>query len=444
MSNAVANLPDRPRRELAQTEDVVPILDTAKFEHMQRVAHVMASTSMIPDALCKEKVDGQLVYLPMEQIRANCFLVVNQSVRWGMDPFAVAQCVSLVHGKLCYEGKLVSAVLDAKLGLKLHHHMVGDAGSDGRRIYLSDRPFDTEISVVTEGRVEKGPLSNFLTPGFRNPAVRIFDGSVGEWKTTGSGTPWTPKNYDRMLVYRGTRDWCRIYEPAIMLGVYTPDEMLDLSENMRANRARDVTGNRPALSDRLSAAKAQQKPTDAREGFDRSFIDGELRGDVDASSDQDERNSDEAAGAVPDGAETGSDTGSVSAEQTNLGTHSQESVDSSQGSQEVDIDPADERDDPTISEADRVKLGRYAHDLFGLAAGEADPGIRKDRIGKAHTRWREDIAALPEEAREMAAAILKSAQAVNRGDTSVESAAGFHADMLGLPAADLTPGVRHD
>ena len=36
-----------------------------------------------------------------------------------MDPFAVAQCCSVVHGKLVYEGKLVAAVLDAKLGVRL-------------------------------------------------------------------------------------------------------------------------------------------------------------------------------------------------------------------------------------------------------------------------------------------------------------------------------------
>jgi hypothetical protein len=53
----------------------------------------------------------------MEQIMANCFLVVNQAVRWNMDPFAVAQCVSVVHGKLCYEGKLIAAIIEAKLGI---------------------------------------------------------------------------------------------------------------------------------------------------------------------------------------------------------------------------------------------------------------------------------------------------------------------------------------
>jgi hypothetical protein len=274
--NALVPSDDRPKRQIIEVQDPIPVLDTSRFEHMQRIATVMARGTLLPESLYKvgnkDNKDNKEV-LPLEQVISNCFLVVNQAVRWGLDPFAVAQSVAVVHGKLCYEGKLVAAVLDAKIGLRLHHHFVGTPGNDDYRIYLSDRPFDTEISVAVEGVAKSGPISDFVKPGFRHPAARLFDGSVGEWKTTGANTPWSPKNQPRMLVYRGTRDWTRIYEPAIMLGVYTPDEMMDLEENARAQRAREAT---PSVMQRLQARQEQAPEAPlVREGFDPAFVSSE-------------------------------------------------------------------------------------------------------------------------------------------------------------------------
>src|ERR1700742_4942805 len=95
--------------------DSIPALDTARFEHMQRIANVMARSTMIPETLRMYGPKDNRQDLPFEQVMSNCFLVVNQAVRWGMDPFAVVSCCAVVHGRLSYEGKLVAAVLDAKL-----------------------------------------------------------------------------------------------------------------------------------------------------------------------------------------------------------------------------------------------------------------------------------------------------------------------------------------
>jgi len=271
--NQIATVDDKPKRQLIEVVDPVPVLDTSRFEHMQRIATVMARSSLIPDSLCTFRTKDNKQDLPYEQVLSNCFLVVNQAVRWGLDPFAVAQCVSVVHGKLCYEGKLVSAVLDAKLGLRLYHHFTGEG--EATRIYLSDREFDEE--TIAE-----------LKPGFRKAGWRLFDGSVAEWKTTGAGTPWTPKNFPRMLIYRGTRDWTRIYESALMLGVYTPDEMLDLNENARALRARDVSAA-PSLQERLAQAKSEpQDGQQAAEGFDPAFVRQQTSDEPDEADDEPE------------------------------------------------------------------------------------------------------------------------------------------------------------
>lgn len=244
---------DAPKqRQIIEVVDAVPLLDTSKFEHMQRIATGMARSTLIPDSLREEGTKDNKQELPFERVAANCFLIVNQAVRWGLDPFSVAQAVSVVHGKLCYEGKLVAAVIQAKLGFNLHHHFVGEG--EAMRVYLSDKLLTSEV-VTT------------LKPGIRRPDMRLFDGSVSEWKTSGNGSPWSPKNFVRMLIYRGTRDWCRIYEPALMLGVYTPDEMLDMSDNARAVRAKEVST--PSIMQRL-----QQRQTEpaASEGFSKDFV----------------------------------------------------------------------------------------------------------------------------------------------------------------------------
>lgn len=247
----LATIPSR--REIQSVIDPVPVLDTSRFEHMQRVANIMARSSMIPESLRTEGTRDNKVAMPFEQVMANCFLVVNQSVRWGLDPFAVIACCSIVHGRLAYEGKLVAAVIDAKVGVRLHHYFTGEATSEAYRIYISDQPFTPEI-------IEQ------LKPGIKIPGLRLWDGSVAEWKTTGAGTPWTPKNYTRMLIYRGTRDWTRIYEPAVLLGVYTDDELMDLAEDARARRATPVP---VTLADRFAAAKT---PAIGLSGFSHEHV----------------------------------------------------------------------------------------------------------------------------------------------------------------------------
>lgn len=282
MMNQVVTQEAPKQRQIIEVVDAVPLLDTSKFEHMQRIAAGMARSTLIPDSLREEGKKDDKQQLPFERVVANCFLIVNQAVRWGLDPFSVAQAVSVVHGKLCYEGKLVAAVIQAKLGFNLHHHFTGEGES--MRVYLSDKPLSDEV-VAT------------LRPGIRRPDMRLFDGSVSEWKTTGTGTPWTPKNFVRMLIYRGTRDWCRIYEPALMLGVYTPDEMMDMSDNARAVRAKEVST--PSVMQRL---QQRQNEPQTSEGFNKEFVDTETET---LTSEPENKQQDTSAETTPSGSVEG-------------------------------------------------------------------------------------------------------------------------------------------
>lgn len=382
-------------RERLEVIDAVPILDTSRFEHMQRVASVMARSTLMPESLYMVGKRDDKEPLPYEQILSNCFLVVNQAVRWGLDPFAVAQCVSVVHGKLCYEGKLVSAVLQAKMGMSLHHHFTGEGES--MRIYLSDKPFPEE--VIAE-----------LRPGYRRQDMRIFDGSVAEWKTTGSGTPWTAKNFPRMLIYRGTRDWCRIYEPALMLGVYTDDEMVDMEETTRSRAAKDVTPQ-PSVMERLRASQsAAQDTQDEREGFSRSFVHSEtsdaLTGEI--MTDTDDR-------SFPAETSEADDMVSSAAEGEEYPPSSSPSA-------------TNDRDDETN------RLIQFAKDVLPMAADPATTGAALSVIEK---EWAEEIKKMSAAGQAKATSISKSMRAIFNGNASADAAIAFHAEGLGCEPEEI-------
>lgn len=149
------------------------------------LADVMAKASLIPTHLQGKPGD--------------CLLIVMQAQRWGMDAASVAQSTSVVHGKLCYEGKLVAAAMYAMGAIegRLRYEFTGSG--DSRMVTVTGRPRGSGVDQAVEG-------------------------TVGNWKTTNE--QWK-KQPDDMLVYRGTRQWARRYAPEALLGVYTPDELED-------------------------------------------------------------------------------------------------------------------------------------------------------------------------------------------------------------------------
>lgn len=174
------------------------------------LADIMAKANLIPEHLRGKPGD--------------CLLVVMQAQRWGMDAVSVAQCTSVVHGKLCYEGKLVAAALYAMGAIdgRLHYEIHGSGQN-------------ASITVTATPRGGKGPQS--------------VTGSVKDWRTYGKDkqgnrvdNAWDKMPED-MLVYRGTRQWARRYAPEALLGVYTPDE---IESDVIDVVATPVTDARPA------------------------------------------------------------------------------------------------------------------------------------------------------------------------------------------------------
>lgn len=238
------------RAERAVVEDTIPVFDTARFEHYGRIASVMARASLVPDTLKGNS---------FEEAQANCFQVVELADRLGFSPFAVAQCASIVYGKLMLEGKLVAAALETKLAKEnfyLRHYYTGEWGKDDYRIYVTDVDLDEE-------QIFK------LKPHIKFPGLRIVDGSVGEWKTLekDKSTKGNWRNQpDVQLQYRGDRTWARLFKAAIILGVLTDDEMDDFSA--RQERAARKGSDSPRLTSGFGKPKEAAGGPEGGEGSD--------------------------------------------------------------------------------------------------------------------------------------------------------------------------------
>jgi hypothetical protein len=139
---------------------------------------------------------GRLVPTHLQKSPGDCLMVVELAMRFRMSPFAVAQCTSVISGKLMLEGKLVAAAINSS-GVLEDRLSYDFAGVNDTR----------EVTVKGTMRGETAP--------------REMTVSLKEAKT--SNALWT-KQPDQQLVYFASRAWARRHAPEVMLGVYSPEE----------------------------------------------------------------------------------------------------------------------------------------------------------------------------------------------------------------------------
>lgn len=219
--------------EIATTEDTAvwrpsAALNPERLEYLWRLTDRIAWSTSVPESLRGERKGNSFEPFDDRTVLANVFAVVEQADRWNVSPFALLGSAAIVRGKLAFEGKAISAVLEAQFGVKLYPYFRGEPRTDSYHVYLCDEELPDEILAE-------------LKPGYRHDRYRIMDGSVGAWKTTANGSPWRPDTYGDMLIYRGTRQWARVHKASAILGVIADDEALQISNEQQAMLARDVT-----------------------------------------------------------------------------------------------------------------------------------------------------------------------------------------------------------
>lgn len=197
-------------QSFSSTTDMV--LNYKAMEQMNALAVMMASgNSTVPKHLQGNPAD--------------CMAIVMQAAQWKMNPFAVAQKTHVVSGTLGYEAQLVNAVISSSRAIvgRFHYEYGGNWGVTGAGVGVVEKQ-------------QKGHNVNMGTQMDGTAWVRVGAVLAGEADITW-GEPLYPasvkvKNSPLWLTapkqqaaYLATKYWARLYAPAVILGVYSTDEI---------------------------------------------------------------------------------------------------------------------------------------------------------------------------------------------------------------------------
>ena len=166
----------------------------------------------------------------------DCMAIIMQAMQWGMNPYAVAQKTHLVNGTLGYEAQLVNAVITARAPVKerLHFEWYGDWSKVNGK---EDKSPTLGVRVSATLRGESAP--------------RVIDISMAQVGPVRNSPLWAA-DPRQQIAYLATKRWARLYCPDVILGVYTPDEVIEREEM-------DVTPVQPTVKKHQGASglKAQ-------------------------------------------------------------------------------------------------------------------------------------------------------------------------------------------
>jgi hypothetical protein len=175
-----------------------------------------------------------------------CLAIILRALRWGFDPFFVAEKSYLVNNKgeekIAFEAQILHAVIEA------HAPVVGRL-----RCRYAGEGDERTCTIYGQPKAEVDPLE-YTTPTLGKLKAARGVNDYGKLK----GSPLYENDPDQQLWYFGVRSWARKYYPDILGGVYTPGEL-------GGDAAKDVT-ERPSLKDRLRAKR--HATGEAKRGFD--------------------------------------------------------------------------------------------------------------------------------------------------------------------------------
>lgn len=232
------------------------IFDERLYHAVERMSKVMANGSCTVPAHLKGK-------------ESDCFAIICQAMRWGFDPYAVAQKTFVVNGSgiLSYESQLIISVINARAPLvdRLNYEWFG--------------PWENVVGKFVTKTSQKG--NSYHAAGWspddeKGCGVRVFATMRGEEEPrvlelllsqaqVRNSTLWAsdPK---QQLAYLAAKRWARLHAPETVLGLYSQDELedretlRDVTPTTAEAPSKPVKGSE-ALKQKLSARKVGAKQT---------------------------------------------------------------------------------------------------------------------------------------------------------------------------------------
>jgi hypothetical protein len=242
----MSNIATLPVAQLETTHDVstaAMVFDPSVLDGFQRIAELMASArATIPKHLA-----GSI---------GDCLAVVIQAAQWKMNPYAIAQKTHIINGVLGYEAQLVNAVISSSplLATRPDYEWYGPwenvlgrfavrKNTDGKEYRVPDWKPEAEsgcgvrVRATLRGESKPRELDLLLTQA-----------------RTRNSTLWAD-DPRQQLAYLAIKRWARLHAPDVLLGVYTPDELQEVTE--RDMGPAQVVESAPAHASRTESVKAK-------------------------------------------------------------------------------------------------------------------------------------------------------------------------------------------
>ncbi len=185
--------PEPEKKELAHVPDLPSFSNSATFEHAQRVAKMLSSSELIPQAY-RGNVQNTMIALEL----AN---------RIGASPLQVMQNLYIVQGKPSWSSSFIIAAINA---CRKFSPLRFEVSGEGESLTCVAWAYD-----LANGDKLEGPMITM-----QMAKEEGWLGKAGsKWKTMPS----------LMIRYRAAAFFGRLYAPEILMGMQTMEEVVDVT-----------------------------------------------------------------------------------------------------------------------------------------------------------------------------------------------------------------------
>jgi len=204
------------KNEVAEKENnniqVTPGFDSLdNFNLALKTANLLSKSSLVP-----KNYQGNI---------PNCVIAINMAQRMQADPLMVMQNLYIVHGKPGWSAQfLISTFNTSGRFSAIRYNWVGEKGEDswGCQAWALEK----ETGDKLEGATVTIKLAK--DEGWYSKTDK-YGNEISKWQTMP----------EQMLMYRAAAWFIRTYAPEIAMGMYTEDEIIDVTPDQKES-AHDI------------------------------------------------------------------------------------------------------------------------------------------------------------------------------------------------------------
>lgn len=229
----------------AQTQNMptqmnsVGLLNLEAFELSQRVAKMLASSTLVPEqyrAITKVKAgkdnNGQWVYQDVENPNglSNCVIALNMANRMGADPLMIMQNLYLIEGRPSWSSQFIMASINSCGRFSALRFEIEDLGE--KEVEYQETAWVSGRKQTNTKKIKIQNISCMAWVIERESGERLESSKISIEMAVKEG--WYQKNGskwqtmpEQMLRYRAASFFGRVYAPELLMGLRSADEEQD-------------------------------------------------------------------------------------------------------------------------------------------------------------------------------------------------------------------------